>query len=236
MKFISDDEVENLHLPDPVKRYLTYTHVIGKEKIQTARLKQRGFFRPTEDKKWMPFKAEEKYDIDDLSFSWYAKLKMAPLLRVHVIDEFIHGKGRVLVKAFNVIKIADEDGQKIDQGELLRFLSEIVWFPTFFVDKRLEWTPIDGYSAQVRLRHKNIIAAGTFFFNDEGEITKFCAERYMTLYKKKHVLKNWSVTMEEYKEINGVLIPTKGSVSWDVKTGTFCYTTVEVDTCEYNKT
>jgi len=44
-------------LPGPVKRYLNYAQVVGKEPIRTVRLKQQGFIRQQPDQKWFPMAA-----------------------------------------------------------------------------------------------------------------------------------------------------------------------------------
>ena len=58
-KVITEEDVQNL--PEPVQRYLRYTQIIGKEEINTVRLKQGGYFRMKEDQKWMSITAEQYF-------------------------------------------------------------------------------------------------------------------------------------------------------------------------------
>ena len=208
MGIISNQNIKNL--PEPVQKYLKYAQVIGKEKIKTAFLKQKGFFRIKEGQKWMPFEAEDKYNTDEISFSWRAKIKTAPFLVIKVVDEFVQSKSRLLVKILSFIKIADQKGREIDQGELLRFLSEIVWFPIFFADERIKWEQIDELSARATIKSGNVAASGVFYFNKKGQIIKFAAERYR-IAGKEYPREKWGVVMGEYKEVNGILMPIKGS-------------------------
>ena len=70
-------------LPEPVRRYLTYTGVVGKPWIDTVYLKQAGRFRQGADRPWMPLSAEEYYTTDPPALVWNARFKVAglPLLR-----------------------------------------------------------------------------------------------------------------------------------------------------------
>lgn len=78
-QLITEEDIKAL--PEPVQRYLKYTKVVGKERIRTVRLKQKGFFRQG-DRPWMPFEAEQYYTIDPAGFIWIANMKAFPLLSV----------------------------------------------------------------------------------------------------------------------------------------------------------
>ena len=63
---VNEADIEGL--PEPIRRYLKHTQVIGKEKIKTVSLKQGGYFRMKEDQKWMPIKAEQYFNVDSAEF------------------------------------------------------------------------------------------------------------------------------------------------------------------------
>jgi len=78
------------------------------------------------------------------------------------------------VKLLSVIKIIDARGKELDQGALVRWLSEAPWFPTALLpSEKLKWEPIDNDSAKVILTDKNLTVDGVFYFNEKGQITKF---------------------------------------------------------------
>ena len=62
-------------------------------------LRQRGEIRLGSGK-WVPFRAEQRFDAVDLGFRWVAKARMAPLLRATVTDGFEHGRGFFEVRMF----------------------------------------------------------------------------------------------------------------------------------------
>jgi len=51
-------------LPDTVQRYLRYTGIVGKEKVNSVRLKQKGALRQTPKDSWKNITAVEYYSID----------------------------------------------------------------------------------------------------------------------------------------------------------------------------
>ncbi|MCK4577528.1 MAG: hypothetical protein KAU50_01980 [Candidatus Marinimicrobia bacterium] len=137
-------------LPLPVRRYLEYSGVIGKARIQTVRLKQTGHFRTKADQPWFPIKAIQFIRPDDIGFVWLGKITPFPLFTISAKDKFLNGEGNMLVKLLSIKTIADAKGPEVDQGELLRYLSEAVWYPSAFLSANVEWEAVDEHSAKPR--------------------------------------------------------------------------------------
>lgn len=228
---ISEADIEGL--PEPVQRYLRYAQVIGKEKIRTVRLKQKGFFRQKEDQGWMPLNAEQYYTTDSPAFIWNGNLRLLQLPLIKGRDKFCEGKGNMLIKLLPFIKIADASGYEIDQGTLVRYLNEIMWFPTAYLNDYIEWEPIDSSSAKATISVEGLTASAILYFNEKGEMTNFVAERYMTV-DDKFSLETWSTPIEKYREVHGIRIPTKGEGVWKLSSGDFNYIRIEIIDIEYN--
>ena len=62
-------------------------------------------------------------------FIWRVRVQMMHVLPVAGRDSYVDGRGRMLIKLGSVVPVVDAADEKIDQGALLRFLGEIVWFP-----------------------------------------------------------------------------------------------------------
>ena len=231
-EIVTDEDMEGL--PEPVQRYLRYTQIIGKEKIKTVRLKQGGYFRMKENQKWMPIKAEQYFNVNSVEFIWIAKVRVAPLVSIYAKDEFIEGKGNLVVKLLGLIKVVDAKGYEVDHGELMRFLAECIWFPSAFLSDYIRWEAIDNGSAKATISYKGINASAIFHFNEKGEVTKITAKRYREV-NGKFALEDWEGQIVEYKTFNGVIIPNKVNIIWKLKTGDFCYDKVEIIDIEYNK-
>jgi hypothetical protein len=221
-------------LPEPVQRYLRYTQIIGKEKVRTVRLKQKGFFRKKPTQKWMPLKAEEYFTVDPPGFLWYGKMRMFPLVTASGIDKFFKGKGSLVIKLFSAITVVDAKGEECDQAELVRYLNEIIWFPSAFLSDYIHWEPINSDSARVTISVAGVTASADLYFNHNGQMANFVAERYMDV-NGGAILKKWSTPIKKYAEINGVMVPVKGEGVWKLSSGDFSYVKItEIPELEYN--
>jgi hypothetical protein len=221
-------------LPEPVQRYLRYTQIIGKEKVRTARLKQKGYFRTKENQKWMLLKAEEYFTVDPPAFLWYGRIRLFPLVSFGALDKFYRDEGSLVVKLFSLIKVADAKGKECDQAELVRYLNEITWFPSAFLSDYIHWEPINSDSARATISVAGLTASADLYFNQKGQMTNFAAERYMDV-NGGAILKKWSTPIKEYAEINGIMVPVKGEGVWKLSSGDFSYVKItEIPELEYN--
>lgn len=221
-------------LPICVQKWLENSRVIGKERIRTVRLRQKAVMRMKEGQPWMPTEVEQYFTVDEPGFIWKAKIKAAPILHIVGRDKYYDGKGNMLIKILSFITVADARGKELDQGTLLRYLAESVWFPTAALSSYIEWEEIDLNSARATMSYRGITASGVFMFNEKGEVINFVAERYMEL-NGQYVMETWSTPMKDYKEFNGIRIPTKGEAIWHLETGDFIWYQAEIMETEYNK-
>jgi len=221
-------------LPACVQKWLDYSGVIGKEKITSVRLKQDAVMRLEKDKAWMPVKAEQYFTTANPGFIWKARIKAAPLFHIAGRDKYYKGKGNMLIKLMSIITIADSKGEEMDQGTMLRFLAESVWFPTFALSDYLKWEEIDASTAKATMSYGGITSFGIFKYNNKGEVVNFTADRYRE-EDGQYSLAKWSIDMRDYKEFNGVKIPTRGEVTWKLDDGDFTWFKFEIKDINYNK-
>ena len=92
---------------------------------------------------------------------------------------------------------------------------------------------MDENTATATMSYKGITASGVFTFNEKGEV---CAFRSQTdgEFDGEYSLKTWSIPLSDYKEFNGIKIPTRGKVAWELEVGEFNWYNFEVITAEYN--
>ncbi|MGI5912223.1 MAG: DUF6544 family protein [Syntrophomonadaceae bacterium] len=230
-QIVQEKDLEGL--PEPVQRWLRYSQVVGKDRITTVRSKQSALLRTKQDQPWMATEAENYYTIPQPGFIWHAKIKAAPLVHIAGRDKYYQGNGNMLIKFLSLFTVANAKGKEINQGSLIRYLAESVWFPTAALNSYIIWEEIDSNSAQATISYKGITAAGTFFFNEKGEPINFIAERYMES-NGEYSLETWSVLVGDYKEFSGFKVPTTGEVTWKLKTGDFKWFQFELKEIEYN--
>ncbi|KUO49818.1 MAG: hypothetical protein APF76_00815 [Desulfitibacter sp. BRH_c19] len=221
-------------LPQNVQKWLECSGIIGKERITAVRLKQKADMRLEKDKSWMPVQAEQYFTSEEPGFIWKANIKAAPLIHIVGRDKYEGGKGNMLIKVLSLFTVADSEGKETDQGTLLRYLAETIWFPSAALNEYLTWEEIDADNAKATMTYGEITASGVFTFNDKGEVINFEAERYGE-FDGETRLETWSIPVREYKEFEGIRVPTKGDVTWKLDTGDFNWYNFEVTEIEYNK-
>jgi hypothetical protein len=153
-------------LPDPVKRYLLYTGVVGKPIVQRVRLKQMGRIRKDAQQPLMNFKAKQYYSVSSPCFVWIAYMKVFGLPLVRVRDFYMEGRGNILVKALSLFTVGNSAGNEMDQGAMMRYLNEMMWFPSAFLGKNVSFESIDANSARVTLKDMGQSVTATLYFDD----------------------------------------------------------------------
>jgi len=224
-------------LPEPVQRYFKYALRDGQEYIKFVRLKQVGEFRMKENQPWMSIKAEQYFTTEDPAFIWRVKLAVAPFIWIEGRDMYYQGKGNMLIKLLSTITVADATGKEMDISSLIRFLSEIPWFPTALLSSDyIEWKEIDSNSAQAVIKDNGYTASGIFTFNEKGEIIKFVTnDRYMEV-DGKYFKEQWGGYYRNYQEIEGMKIPTEGEVEWNLSERDLQYAKLKITDIQYNIT
>jgi hypothetical protein len=201
-------------LPEPVRRYLRYTGVIGQPFVRTVRLSQLGRMFLGTGPLWMPLTAQQWYSVRPPGFVWYGTLRVGPIPIVRARDMYRGGEGGLLIKAGSLVTVADIRGREIDQGEMVRYLSEMIWFPSAFLEDNVSFEAIDARSARVILTDHGRSATGTLFFDADGRITEFVAQRY-----NGGDLETWSVPITAYGQFRGLKLPVRGKAVWKLVTG-----------------
>lgn len=203
--------------PAPVKRYLSYAGVADKRELLRLRISQKGEIRTDRDQKWMPFRAEQFISTATPGFLWRANT--FPIL---VRDMFDGKKGSMRINLLGLRNLAVAETRKIDQGALMRYLGEMVWYPTAFLRDEITWYPMDEKSAMAVIKAGNTTAEGVFHFNALGQVETFTAKRYREIHGH-FELDKWTAQMEEYREAEGFKIPFKGTVTWKLQEGDLDY-------------
>ncbi|WP_243450400.1 DUF6544 family protein [Desulfosporosinus sp. Sb-LF] len=227
-------KAELVGLPSPVQKWLEYSQLVGKERISTVRLKQVGSLRMKIEQPWMAEEAEQYFTTVEPGFIWKAKIKPARVLFIAGRDRYSNGQGNMLIRLLSLITVANGSGPEIDQGTMLRYLAETVWFPSAALSDYITWEAINETSARASMSYGGVTASGVFTFNEKGEAVNFTAKRYMD-NNGKYSLETWSVSMRDYKVFEGIKIPTKGELTWKLQSGDFTWFNWEITDIEYNK-
>lgn len=222
-----------LEVPEIVQRWMKFSQVIGKEEITSVRLKQKGELRLKADQSWLKAESQQYFTIKNPAFIWKVDVDMFPLVSIVGRDRFVEGEGKMLIKLASVIPVVDAKGDEIDQGTMIRFLSEMIWFPSAALNDYIEWEQIDETTARARFEYNGHIVEGDFNIDQQGRVAQFTAKRYRE-DGGQYSLDTWTVRMGAYKEFDGYVIPSEGTVIWELDTGDFEWYRLTIEDIEYN--
>ncbi len=231
-RLITQDQV--LALPEPAQRYLSYAQVVGKEAIRTVRLRQQGYMRMQPGQKWLPMVAEQYFTTTPPAFLWHTTIRPFPLASISATDQFWQGHGSMRIKLWSVIPLGNARGPEMDQGELQRFLLEMAWFPAAWLSDAIKWQAIDASSVQATIHHQGVTASGTLHVNEQGQLTHLTAQRYREEHGH-YRLDPWTAESSDYKEVEGMWIPTRSEVTWHLASGDFTWFKFKIIEIEYNQ-
>lgn len=221
-------------LPEPVQRFMDFAGVVGKPWIETVRLEQTGRFRQKPESSWMPVEAVQYFTTDPPGFQWRAAFKVMGLPLVRARDTYKRGTGHMYGKMAGMYTLFDARGPEMDQGTMLRYLGETIWYPTALLSRYMTWQAVDDQSADVTFTDAGKSVSGRFTFDAEGRPTIFTAQRYGD-FDGQFVLRPWIVPMTEYARRDGFTIPVRGQVKWDMPGGQYSYFDWEIGKVEYNR-
>lgn len=222
-------------VPEPVRRYLRFTGVIGKPIARTVYLRQTGTMRLAVNQPGIPLTAQQWYTTKPAGFVWDGTMHLGPLLLARARDKYAEGNGNMLIEAGSFFTVVAAKGKEMDQGSMMRYLSEMIWFPSAFLNENISFEPVDDTSARVTLADHGRTATGTLYVDQEGRLTNFVTKRYR-MVDSGYELCAWSAPVTEYGEMAGLRLPVRGKAVWNMPDGDLEYIDVAITHLEYDIT
>lgn len=208
------DPKEIAGLPEPVQRFFKAVLQDGQAIITKVELSQIGLFHMNEtEDKWHKFTATQLVTTQSLGFDWDAKIQMIPFINVFVHDTYLRGEGNLQASILGLFTVAKmHNTTELNQGELLRFLAESVWYPTSLLPSQgVIWEAIDQHSSRATLTDGKTTASVVFQFDAEGLITSMRAEeRCHSVVGDKLTFMPWVGNLENMQLIMECGFPWKG--------------------------
>ncbi|WP_420322191.1 DUF6544 family protein [Flagellimonas sp.] len=231
-KIINESDITKL--PEPVKKWLRKSGAVGKPSISIAKVTQTAEMQmKPEQENWMTATAIQYTTIENPAFIWTVDVKMNSVLNFQGRDKFEDGKGEMLIKMNSLINVVNEKGEKLNEGTLQRYLGEMVWFPSLALSPNISWEQIDNNTVKATMTYKGTTGSGAFYFNSNGDVTKFSALRYKgnETDAKRH---EWEMNITGYKIFEGIKVPAKMTSTWKLDEEDWTWLKLEVTDIEYN--
>lgn len=224
------------NLPTPVKKYFKKVLRDGQEYISRVEMNQSGSLTiGPGTKDYIPYKSIQISTAFKPGFLWNSTVVPKKYFHITVLDYYISGKGSTSVTLQSIFKVAeDTDNKYVNQGALFRYLAEGVLYPTALLPgENIKWEAVDNNSAIAHFTDEGMSISLKFFFNDNNEVIKIYTEDRYGQFQGKYEQKPWEGHFSDYKEIDGVLIPTKAEIGWHLEDGFWLFIKMTIDDAKY---
>jgi hypothetical protein len=209
--------VQVADVPAPVARYLKLALGAARPPPRLVRIAQEGALRTdVSSNRWYDFRAENTVAPLAQAFLWNAKVRLAPLIHLRVLDALLNGIGRGRVQLMSTIELASAAGLvEINAGSLHRFLAEAVWYPwALMPSEHLAWTHLDDRRALATLTVSGLSVSLEFRFGVSGEVTGIYTPARWGRFGKRYLQAPWEGEFREYRQFDGLMLPSEGAVGW----------------------
>lgn len=232
-RMITEKDIASL--PEPVKNWLKQSGVIGKPFINIGKVVQQAKMqmKPGQET-WMNASALQYTIVDKPAFIWTTEVRMNSLLNFLGRDKFEEGQGEMLIKLNALFSVVNEQGEKINEGSIQRYLGEMVWFPSLALSPYVSWESIDSSSAKATIEYKGTKGSGTFYFNSSGDFIRFSTFRFMGNEDGDKRFE-WVLLVEDYKIFEGIKVPALVSATWKLEEEDWTWLKLEVMDIKYNE-
>lgn len=219
-------------LPAPVERWLVASGIVGRDRARTVRLRQRGALRASARSPWMTADAEQYFTVDDPGFVWTVE---ASLFGASFLgrDRYHDGGGAMRIDFASMLPVVDARDDKIAVGALQRFLAEIVWFPSAALSPYIRWAAMDDRHARATIDDAGLSVSVDFAIDERGRVSGLEAQRYLGGGADGR-LEPWFVRCHAWRTMDGVTVPVRGEVGWQLTEGELVYYRWEIVALETN--
>ena len=220
-------------LPEPVQRSLHRAGVVGNDIPTSVRIRQKGRIRSKPGGPWMNFAAREEYSLADPGFEWKATMKVAGVPVGRATDSLRDGRGAMHVRVLGLFVVVDATGPEMDQGSLMRWLNETMWFPAVWATDVVSWEPLDRQSAIGSVTAGDREVKAEFRFDQDGRLVDFVADRFQDTGHG-FQMAAWSTPLTAYHRFGGYELPSAGSAVWHLEDGPFEYIQLRLTDAAYS--
>jgi hypothetical protein len=166
----------------------------------------------------MRFEAEHTVVPPATGFVWNARVRVAPLVHIRVLDSLVEGKGTGQVSLLSAFAVsAAADTPEINSGSLHRYLAEAVWYPLALLPSpQLKWTALDSTRALATVTNHGVTVSLEFRFSETGEVRSIYTPGRWGAFAEGYRQVPWEGHFRDYREREGFLVPSEGDVGWYV--------------------
>lgn len=209
-------------LPPLVRTYLERVGVEEGSSAGHVFFEQRGQMKLSSGDEWTDFTAEQWMAVGRSAFLWWPTMAM-PVGSVVGTDR-LDGDAQLEMRIFGVIPVARDSSPGLIEGELARYLAELPWNPAALAgNDALEFEQVDDQHVRVTASESGVTSSVTLGFNEAGDIVSSYAEERPRDSSPDAERHPWGGEFSDYREFDGIRVPARGEVYWELPEGRRTY-------------
>jgi hypothetical protein len=229
-------EADLSKLPEPVRRYLRATGVVGQPRVWNYRLRFRGRIRGAPGERWMPFEADQQSFADQASRLFLMRARMVAL-PVEAFHRLIGGRATMQVKIAGAIPLVDARGEVMDRSEAVTLFNDMCLLaPGTLLDAGIAWEQVDARTVRARFTHGGHTTSATLLFGDDDLLTNFISDDRSRSSPDGKVFTRlrFSTPVRDYRDFGSVRLAGHGEARWTLPEGDFTYGEFDLQDVAYN--
>lgn len=231
VELVTENDLQ--HLPLPVQRYLRYTGVVNKPKVNNMKIEFEGQMRD-KGKDYFPFTSTQFNCFDEPTRLFYMKAKMMGVM-VPGYHRYANAIATMDIRFFGLFPIVKKEGEVMNTTETVTLFNDMcLMAPATLIDKRIQWQTIDSNTVKAIFTNHNISITAVLYFNTKGQLINFISNDRTNITDMKQY--PFSTPIHSYAEINGFHLMHTGDAVWQMPDGDFIYGRIVLKRIEYNTT
>ncbi len=224
------------HLPAVVQKYVHYTKSVGQPKVKNFRAEFVGGMRSNPGDKDMRLQSVQYnfYQNPSRYFYMTAKKMGLPATGLHLYQ---NTTATFEVSLLNWFKVVNARGENMNQAETVTLLNDMCFIaPATLIDSRITWEVLNDTAVKAIFTNGSISISAVLYFNEKGELINFISNDRFATDGKRYDSYPWATPVEDYRMINGYLLPGKAKLIYQKPEGDFTYGELEYLSVKYNLT
>jgi hypothetical protein len=228
-------EMDIIHLPEPVQKYLRYTGAVGRPRIFNVRVVNTGAMRRSPQSDWTDISSQQYNFYGDPARLFYIESSLfeVPFNGFH---RYVGKNATMQIKIASIVQIVDAKGEKMNQAETVTMFNDMcILAPATLIDKAIQWEPLDSLTVKASFTNQGYTVSAVLSFNQVGELVNFVSrDRFMSADGKTYLNYPWSTPVRDYKDFHGRKVATYGEGIWHTPEGEYSYAKFDLAEIEYN--
>lgn len=193
-----------------------------------------GSFKAKPSQGWMPIRGEYVITTHTPSFHWYGRIQMAPGVHVAAIDSYIHGHGRMLVKALSAVPVVDETSPQTGQSAFGRCVAELSMTPTFSLDReKVHCETVGPNHARCEVRDQGFSTPADVYVNDDGSLDRIVVMRAFDRGEGRFTMERFTEKASKPATWGGRRLAAHLDGYWNLPEGDLHYVSFDVEQAEF---